>query len=178
MDFFLVFSPRTEMTEENLKWLENVFRRTVGENGEIRLQDFKNIVHSKNVSLIVYLNSSAVCLQFGCLFTTSAVCLQFSCCFLQFFYSFQFFSHFSLNGYFTFSTKMTTVVFHCKNSSMPCTNLPDKVLMTKSSFCSKSMTLTVRIPFSSPSAATSTNLQKHVECKPPRLFQKMVHCMF
>ncbi len=38
------------MTEENLKWLENVFRRTVGENGEIRLQDFKNIVHSKNVS--------------------------------------------------------------------------------------------------------------------------------
>ena len=39
------------MTEENLKWLENVFRRTVGENGEIRLQDFKNIVHSKNVSI-------------------------------------------------------------------------------------------------------------------------------
>ena len=38
------------MTEENLKWLENVFRRTVGDNGEIRLQDFKNIVHSKNVS--------------------------------------------------------------------------------------------------------------------------------
>ena len=40
------------MTEENLKWLENVFRRTVGDNGEIRLQDFKNIVHSKNVSII------------------------------------------------------------------------------------------------------------------------------
>ena len=40
------------MTEENLKWLENVFRRTVGENGEIRLQDFKNIVHSKNVSKV------------------------------------------------------------------------------------------------------------------------------
>ena len=39
------------MTEENLHWLENVFRRTVGENGEIRLQDFKNIVHSKNVSM-------------------------------------------------------------------------------------------------------------------------------
>jgi len=39
------------MTEENLKWLENVFRQTVGENGEISLQDFKNIVHSKNVSL-------------------------------------------------------------------------------------------------------------------------------
>ena len=45
------------MTEENLKWLENVFRRTVGDNGEIRLQDFKNIVHSKNVSIkpIIYI---------------------------------------------------------------------------------------------------------------------------
>ena len=43
------------MTEENLKWLENVFRRTVGENGEIRLQDFKNIVHSKNVSYLAIL---------------------------------------------------------------------------------------------------------------------------
>ena len=47
--FYAYFSPRTEMTAENLRWLENVFRRTVGENGEIRLQDFKNIVHSKNV---------------------------------------------------------------------------------------------------------------------------------
>jgi hypothetical protein len=46
-----ISSPRTEMTEENLKWLENVFRRTVGENGEIRLQDFKNIMHSKNVRI-------------------------------------------------------------------------------------------------------------------------------
>ena len=51
--FVLFFSPRTEMTAENLRWLENVFRRTVGENGEIRLQDFKNIVHSKNVSLLI-----------------------------------------------------------------------------------------------------------------------------
>ena len=46
----LNFSPRSELTSENLKWLENVFRRTVGDNGEIRLRDFKNIVHSKNVS--------------------------------------------------------------------------------------------------------------------------------
>ena len=46
----LLCSPRSELTSENLKWLENVFRRTVGENGEIRLKDFKNIVHSKNVS--------------------------------------------------------------------------------------------------------------------------------
>ena len=45
------------MTEENLKWLENVFRQTVGENGEISLQDFKNIVHSKNVSDYIYIPS-------------------------------------------------------------------------------------------------------------------------
>ena len=48
--FFSLCSPRSELTSENLKWLENVFRRTVGDNGEIRLKDFKNIVHSKNVS--------------------------------------------------------------------------------------------------------------------------------
>ncbi len=46
----LLRSPRSELTVENLEWLENVFRRSVGDNGEIRLQDFKNIVHSKNVS--------------------------------------------------------------------------------------------------------------------------------
>eukprot|EP00095_Tigriopus_kingsejongensis_P006523 maker-scaffold172_size289735-snap-gene-1.32 protein:Tk06523 transcript:maker-scaffold172_size289735-snap-gene-1.32-mRNA-1 annotation:"nadph oxidase" len=40
--------PRSELTEENLKWLENVFRRSVGESGEIRLMDFKTIVNSKN----------------------------------------------------------------------------------------------------------------------------------
>ena len=48
------------MTEENLKWLENVFRRTVGDNGEIRLQDFKNIVHSKNVSCLFYYDSLTI----------------------------------------------------------------------------------------------------------------------
>ena len=48
----LSFSPRSEMTEENLKRLEHVFRKTVGSNGEIRLQDFKNIVSSKNVRKI------------------------------------------------------------------------------------------------------------------------------
>ena len=47
LQFF--FSPKSELTEENLKWLENVFRRSVGESGEIRLADFKKIVNSKNV---------------------------------------------------------------------------------------------------------------------------------
>ncbi|XP_040570959.1 NADPH oxidase 5 isoform X2 [Lepeophtheirus salmonis] len=39
---------RSELTPENLVWLENVFRRSVGGNGEIRLEDFKGIVLSKN----------------------------------------------------------------------------------------------------------------------------------
>lgn len=110
------------MTEENLKWLENVFRRTVGENGEIRLQDFKNIVHSKNVRK----------LGLGSFFDAL---LKFFC------------SLFSLNGYSTFLTKMTMVAFHCKNSSMPCTNLLVKVQMTKSNSYSKSTTLTVNYFF-------------------------------
>jgi hypothetical protein len=32
------------------RWLEKVFKRTVGDHGEITLSDFKNIVQSKNVS--------------------------------------------------------------------------------------------------------------------------------
>ena len=39
------------MTEENLKWLEDVFQKTVGDNGEVQLKEFQKIVHSKNVSI-------------------------------------------------------------------------------------------------------------------------------
>ena len=74
-----------------------------------------------------------------------------------------YFSHFLLNGYFTFSTKTTMEAFHCKNSLMPCTNLPDKVLMTKSSFCSKSTTLTVSL---------HSKKSQHVHYISPRLFHK------
>ena len=62
--YLFIFSPRTEMTAENLRWLENVFRRTVGENGEIRLQDFKNIVHSKNVRYDLLLFFHFLCISF------------------------------------------------------------------------------------------------------------------
>ncbi len=34
------------------RWLEKVFKRTVGANSEITLSDFKNIVQSKNVSYL------------------------------------------------------------------------------------------------------------------------------
>ena len=39
-----------ELAGENLRWLEKVFQRTVGDHGEITLNDFKTIVQSKNVS--------------------------------------------------------------------------------------------------------------------------------
>ena len=39
------------MAGENLRWLEKVFKGTVGDHGEITLNDFKTIVQSKNVSL-------------------------------------------------------------------------------------------------------------------------------
>ena len=41
-----------ELAGENLRWLEKVFQRTVGDHGEITLNDFKTIVQSKNVSLV------------------------------------------------------------------------------------------------------------------------------
>ena len=34
-----------------MRWLEKVFQRTVGDHGEISLNDFKTIVQSKNVSI-------------------------------------------------------------------------------------------------------------------------------
>ncbi len=37
------------MIEENLNWLENSLNKFADENGKIRLKDFNNIVHSKNV---------------------------------------------------------------------------------------------------------------------------------
>ena len=42
------------MAGENLRWLEKVFQRTVGDHGEISLNDFKTIVQSKNVSKITF----------------------------------------------------------------------------------------------------------------------------
>ena len=44
------FRERSELAGENLRWLEKVFKRTVGDHGEITLNDFKTIVQSKNVS--------------------------------------------------------------------------------------------------------------------------------
>jgi hypothetical protein len=45
-----VFRPRCGIDEGNLEWLEQLFRQTVGNEKEIRRDDFKKIVMSKNVS--------------------------------------------------------------------------------------------------------------------------------
>ncbi|CAG2058652.1 unnamed protein product [Timema podura] len=41
--------PRSGIDKSNLEWLEQVFRQTVGNEKEIRRDDFKKIVISKNV---------------------------------------------------------------------------------------------------------------------------------
>lgn len=42
--------PRTGFDKSSLEWLENLFRQTVGNEKEIRREDFQKIVISKNVS--------------------------------------------------------------------------------------------------------------------------------
>ena len=44
---------RTGFDEDSLEWLEQLFRQTVGNEKEIRRDDFKKILITKNVSLLV-----------------------------------------------------------------------------------------------------------------------------
>lgn len=39
---------------ENLMWLEQLFRQTVGDEMEIKRDDFNKILITKNVSLLIY----------------------------------------------------------------------------------------------------------------------------
>lgn len=41
--------PRTGFDKSSIEWLEQLFRQTVGNEKEIRREDFKKIVLSKNV---------------------------------------------------------------------------------------------------------------------------------
>ena len=45
------FRIRTGFDEDSLEWLEQLFRQTVGNEKEIRRDDFKKILITKNVSL-------------------------------------------------------------------------------------------------------------------------------
>lgn len=47
---FYVHRPRTGFDKSSLERLEQLFRKTVGNEKEIRREDFKKIVTSKNVS--------------------------------------------------------------------------------------------------------------------------------
>ena len=61
------------MAGENLRWLEKVFQRTVGDHGEISLNDFKTIVQSKNVSTTAPFKVSAT-VKFKFEYTLSLNC--------------------------------------------------------------------------------------------------------
>ncbi|KAJ6642796.1 hypothetical protein Bhyg_07750 [Pseudolycoriella hygida] len=45
--------PRTGFDKSSLERLEELFRKTVGNEKEIRREDFKKIVTSKNVSILL-----------------------------------------------------------------------------------------------------------------------------
>lgn len=44
------FRPRTGFDKGSLQWLEQLFRQTVGNEKEIRREEFEKIVVSKNVT--------------------------------------------------------------------------------------------------------------------------------
>lgn len=48
---FNAFRPRTGFDKSSLERLEQLFRKTVGNEKEIRREDFKKIVTSKNVRI-------------------------------------------------------------------------------------------------------------------------------
>lgn len=52
---FNLFRPRTGFDKSSLERLEQLFRKTVGNEREIRREDFKKIVTSKNVRIAHYL---------------------------------------------------------------------------------------------------------------------------
>jgi NADPH oxidase 5 len=46
--------PKAGFDAASLEWLEQLFRQTVGDQNEIRRDDFKKIVISKNVRFVIY----------------------------------------------------------------------------------------------------------------------------
>jgi hypothetical protein len=45
---------RIGFDERNLEWLEKIFKQTVGNEKEIRREEFKKIVTSKNVNILYF----------------------------------------------------------------------------------------------------------------------------
>lgn len=46
------YRTRLGIDERSLEWLEKIFKQTVGNEKEIRREEFKKIVTSKNVSIV------------------------------------------------------------------------------------------------------------------------------
>ena len=107
-----------ELAGENLRWLEKVFQRTVGDHGEITLNDFKTIVQSKNVSSAFSADKPSDSMMYCSLSLWSESS--------------------------RFLTKMTADPFPSKNSLMRFISSPVKLQRIRSSSCSKFMILTVR----------------------------------
>lgn len=50
----LLFRVKSGFDSENLKWLEQLFRQTVGDEMEIKRDDFNKILITKNVRYLFY----------------------------------------------------------------------------------------------------------------------------
>lgn len=107
------FRPRTGFDKSSLERLEQLFRKTVGNEKEIRREDFKKIVTSKNVRCCpIVLYFSYTCEDSS----TNRYVQNFNVYHL-------FKSHSSRIGCFKYSTKTIQDRYHCKNSLMPFINL-------------------------------------------------------
>lgn len=53
-NYFTVFRVKSGFDSENLMWLEQLFRQTVGDEMEIKRDDFNKILITKNVSPLFY----------------------------------------------------------------------------------------------------------------------------
>lgn len=118
--------------KNSLERLEQLFRKTVGNEKEIRREDFKKIVMSKNVSHLFFFRSSKN--GWGVIHPNYNYFL---------FFFLNIFSRFSPIEFSKYSTKTIRVQFLCKSSSMPFISLLANRKKIKSNFCSKSTTLMV-----------------------------------
>lgn len=123
------FRSRVGFDKGNLEWLEKIFKQTVGNEREIRREEFKTIVISKNVSK-KYMHFFYFIRRI--LISISNREILFS-------------SHFSPRESFKYSIRTTRARYHFKNFWTLCINLLESLQMTKLDFCSKFTILMVTI---------------------------------
>lgn len=145
LNFISHSRPRTGFDKSSLERLEQLFRKTVGSEKEIRREDFKKIVTSKNVRTGQSSGQSRINVLISCSM-------------------FFFFSHSLRIAFSKYSTKIIPVQFRCKSSSMPFINLPANRPRIKLNFCSKSMTSTVSTAAREPSECCVVNSLQSIYC--------------